>query len=61
MVIVQDASGEWVEVTDEGDMEQACLEENRACSSQCTWAQIPFTTQPVLDEFRYLAIMNAAK
>ncbi len=61
MVVVKDALGEWIEVSDQEEMEQACLEENQTHFSQSTQAQTLFTTHLLLEDFRYLAIRHVAK
>ncbi len=61
VVVIQDASGEWTKLTNWSDMEQACLVETRAQFSQSTQPQTPFTTQPLFDDFVYLAIRSKAE
>ncbi len=61
VVVVQNASFEGTELTNQSDMEQACLAENRSQFSQSTHAKTPFTIQPLLEDFGYLAVRSEAK
>ncbi len=55
-VVAQDDQGEWRELLGRKEIKQACMEENKACFSQSMLAGTPFTCQPLLGDFGYLAV-----
>ncbi len=55
-MMVKDKDGEWKEVTGQVNIEQACIDENKAKLSQSTHVGTPFMQQPLLAEFGDLAI-----
>jgi hypothetical protein len=52
-IIAPDAAGNWVEYTSKEDIEEGCKGENSRRFSQT--AGTPFMTQPLLNDFGYLA------
>ncbi len=60
-ITVQDESGEWTEVTKHCEIKKECLQGNRLQFSESNQAGTPFTREPLLLDFRYLAKRRNAR